>query len=131
MGKRTLVASGETGSTVSASGSTVKFPASGNLWADRPPKADNDIRVMASLSASSNYTVQLVASFQDPDTSSVFNGVVEHFAPGDTLGDGAGAEVFRSSGKHVHHEWLEITNSCTASDGDMTVEQLAVVWESA
>lgn len=129
MGKRVLVASGETGSTVPSTGSTVTFPPSGNLWNDRVPKADNDVRVMASLSASGNYSMRLMASFSDPSSGSVYNGIVEQFGPSDSLGDGTGEEVFRSAGKHVHFEWLEIEFSSTGTD--MTVEQLGVVWETA
>lgn len=127
MGHRTLVASGES-STVPSDGTVVKFPSTGNIWQDRDLPGLADVRVMASLSASANYTVALAGSYQDPDSGSVYNGIIEQFAPGDTLGDGAGEEVFRSQGKHVHHEWVEITFS---SSSDLTVNQLGVVWESA
>lgn len=128
MSKRVLVASGES-STVPSNESTVRFPSGGNLWNDSVPKADNDVRIMASLSASGNYSMRLMASFSDPSSGSVYDGIIEQFAPGDSIGDGAGREVFRSSGKHVHFEWLEIEFSSTGED--LTVNQLAAVWESA
>lgn len=128
MGKRVLVASGETGSTVPSNGSTVKFPPSGNIWNDRHVTNVKDVRVMASLSASGNYSMRLMASFQDPSSGSVYDGVVEQFTPSDTLGASNGQEVFRSEGAHTHFEWLEIEFSSTGTD--MTVHQLGVLWKS-
>lgn len=132
MAKRVLVASGQS-STVPSTDTAVQFPSGapsqGNIWNDRVPKADNDVRIMASLSASGNYSMRLMASFTDPSTGSSYNGIIEQFAPGDTIGNGTGQEVFRSAGKHVHFEWLEIQFSSTGED--LTVNQLGVVWESA
>lgn len=128
MGHRTLVASGESASTVGSNGSVVTFPPSGNVWNDRNVTGVHDVKVLASLSASSNYTVRLVGSFQDPSSGSVFSGTIHEFSPGDSDGDGAGKEVFRSAGTHVHFEQLEVENSCATSTLD--VGQLGVIWKS-
>lgn len=128
MGKRTLVASGESACTIGSNGSVVTFPSSGNVWNDRSVTGVHDVKILASLSASSNYKVRLVGSYQDPSSGSVFNGLLHEFSPGDTDGDGAGKEVFRSAGTQIHFEQIEIENSCAASTLD--VGQLGAIWKS-
>lgn len=136
MGNETVLVGSAGSSTVGSNGSVVTFPsgapgpgADSNVFRDQDVTGVRNLKVFASLSASANYSMRLVASFTDSSTGSSFNGVVEQFAPGDTRGDGAGREVFYADGPHEHFTGLEIENGSAGST--LTVGELAVVWESS
>lgn len=130
MGHRVLVASGETGSTVSA-GSVVAFPATGSdLWNNYDIANLRDLRVVGEFSASEQFKIAVHSNFEDPSTGSVID-VQTGVARASEVGVGVHASSrleFYFEGPHIHNAtWLEIENTSTA---DMTVEQLGAIWSS-